>query len=544
VSARIEHAPPLGSAPGSSEGRWILGVYILISIASLIPYGVFQYPEIVDFPEHWARFYVECHISERPVAEMYELALAVIPNLATDLLNLGLCGVVDPRFVLLGSMVAAQAILYLAIVVVQRALWGRIHAFAALIPALGFNLVTFMGYANYLLGMALSFLLFALALRVGHRSKPRFILLCNLLGSLIFLSHIFALLLSIAFVFFFTAQNWFGHRGWLRRLAASAGATAAGFMLPSLGLLVMNSPGSSPRLDYLHKGRSIAAPFLGGFAPADALISVAVVVLLVVALRRRQIKIATVMRWPLAGLAALTLVLPNQISDAVDVDARIALAVFILLLASMAVPPGGRRMERGILAMAGAILLLRLASIGFEWTRFDRDVTELRSALSDLQPGSKLLTVFADGNSGNTSRGAKTTRWSCGSVPHLTIPYWHLASLATIDRQAFSALGFAGRGMQPIALRPGYAYVELGGSPLPSSVALLTMGTGLSSAEADAIRGTIDPDALAPYFIGWPAKFDTVIFFHFRCPTDFSPAILEEIRSGSFFTIYAVRHTQ
>src|SRR5690349_12807656 len=50
-----------------------LAVYVLFSLASLLPYCFFKYPEIVDFPEHWARFYVECHISERPLANIYEL---------------------------------------------------------------------------------------------------------------------------------------------------------------------------------------------------------------------------------------------------------------------------------------------------------------------------------------------------------------------------------------------------------------------------------------------------------------------------------------
>jgi hypothetical protein len=535
MTSEAEIAPVKDSSSDSVVGRWILPVYILISIASLAPYWLLRYPEIVDFPKHWARFYVECHIAERPVAQMYGLALAVIPNLATDLINLVLCGFIDPKFVLLGSMGVAQIILCLSIALMQQAIWGRMQAFAALIPALGLNLVSAMGYANYQLGMALAFLLFALSLSIGRRSKPQYLLLCNLLGSLIFLSHLFALILSIVFVFFFVAQNWFRQWEWIRRIAAAGVATAAGFALPGLGLIVMEGAGSSSRLDYIDKLRSLAAPFTSLFPPADALIAVAVVVLLFIAWRRRKIVVAAPLRWPLAGLLALCILLPAQISSAIDVDARIALAVFFLFLAGLGLRPGNERMQRGVLATAGAIMLLRLVSMGFEWTRFDRDVDELRGAFSVLQPGSRILTVFADG-----------ARWNCGSIARSSLPYWHLASLAMIDRQAFSALSSTGEGMQPIFLGAAYEEVAAGtdATPLAASAAVqaATMSPHDASPAAQALRGSLEAQGKSPYFLGWPAKFDWVVYFHFGCAADFAPPVLEKARAGSFFTIFAVRH--
>src|SRR5687768_2565646 len=101
-----------GKAAGivSPPQHWIVAIYVLLGVAGILPFLLFEHPRMVDLPNHWARLVVECAGTASPLRQMYRVDFTLVPNLAIDLVNVALCGVVGPKTVLIGTFVAAQAI--------------------------------------------------------------------------------------------------------------------------------------------------------------------------------------------------------------------------------------------------------------------------------------------------------------------------------------------------------------------------------------------------------------------------------------------------
>jgi hypothetical protein len=117
-----------------------------------------------------------------------------------------------------------------------------------------------------------------------------------------------------------------------------------------------------------------------------------------------------------------------------------------------------------------------------------------------------------------------------------SLAYSHVTSYLTIERRIFNPLEFTGVGMQPLSVTPQFAAVD---SP-----------TGQPYSPAIANR-FIDPDKAleklakeneAGFALRWPRNFDFVIFYHFGGAHNFNPALLEDVRDGSFFSILKVKH--
>ena len=260
-------------------------------------------PLAVDFPNHAARLFIECNLGDPALSRMYSVEYSLIPNLAIDLLNQPFCGLVDPMTFLRGTLVLTMAGILLVVWKLHTHLNDRPNAFVLLAPAMTFNLVTSMGYLNYLIGTFL-FLLFAwvmLRFDVLRRHRALAIALPNLFGGLIFLCHIFAVALAGVFLFGLRLAAESG-RPWLARTVRAGALTAVSFAVPLAMMLLAERSGFGFAYAIAAKIRTLWAPMIYLNIVVSGGIAVAWLVLFYWSFRERHAFVAPQMRWPVVSL--------------------------------------------------------------------------------------------------------------------------------------------------------------------------------------------------------------------------------------------------
>jgi hypothetical protein len=138
----------------------------------------------------------------------------------------------------------------------------------------------------------------------------------------------------------------------------------------------------------------------------------------------------------------LTLVLPFTAKGSFFLDARVAVAAFLALMAA-AVPAGGlgRGAALGALALALALGGARTAAIAADWRAQDARYAELLRGLEALPEGALVIPAEAAGF--QFAEGWTETRTR-------TPPYEHAAAYAVITRGALVTNLFARRGQNPL----------------------------------------------------------------------------------------------
>lgn len=490
-------------------------LYALFCLVSLLPFLLVKQPPILDYANHAARLSLACAPHDPAVAAMYRYRLGIIPDLAVDLVNLPLCGVLAPDQVLKLVIAVSLGLIYLAGWAIQRRLYGGANAFLLLLPALAFNDVTAMGYINFLAGIALGFAAIAAILWAGER-RGAVVAIGNSAGIAIFFCHIFALAFAMAAVWGLMLQR--ASRS-PRGILAATGWTLASFALPLLLVPLVPGDGEPLLYSYQEKLRGLVGPF---FTLDDRSIAVVPIVagLVLMLLVTRCARIDTVLRWPLAVTALYALALPGSIKAAYDVDARTMVAVAYLF--AIALRPVGSTSLAPLLSGAIAAWLtgLNLWAVQTVWLPFDRQMSEFRQATALLPPQAKVLSVMQGQD---------------GDPPGKPAYYWHVTSYATLDRRIFNPLDFTGVGMQPLSPTPAFAPYDTPSAtpPGPQGAMDLADPTPEDIRDAHAMR--------SGYALHWPRRFDYVIYYHFEAPPNFDPDDLELVRNGSFFSILKTR---
>lgn len=497
--------------------RLVTAVYCLLCGLSLIPFLWFSEPPITDFANHAARLFIACHQSDSAFAAMYQYRIGIIPNLAVDAVNLPLCGLVSPSMVLRLVTSGSLGVIYLSGWLIQQRLFGRPNAFLFLAPAIAFNLVTLMGYMNYLAGVAIVCLLVTYAIW-RQRSFRALLIACNLSGLALFFCHIFALLFGMM-VFFGLMLN--------REPLSAEGVMRAS--LKTLGLFAVPIalmgfvPSSEHALNIGYDDKLRASPpLIMSKTFSMRLCGVGLIAALYLAFRNSIATISPILRIPLAIVGLFVLLAPNQIQQGYDIDVRTLVA--LAYLAFMALRPLKNEVAvTGVLAATSAFFVsTQLWAAVTIWQPFSRQVDEFRAASEVMPATSRVLTLTDLNDSGLVA-------WPTA--------YIHLTSYATIDRHIFNPLEFTGVGMQPLVTTQAYAPI----SPGVGAVIYWSEAKKLADPTSETEKAA---SAYAPYAFAlrWPQKFDYVVYYHFGRPKNLNPALLTEVRPGRFFTIFKVKH--
>lgn len=493
--------PQAPSAAPAASTRLGLVYFALVALMAA-PVAVWPIPRSWDLVNHWARLTLYQTPVGDPLATLYQARLALIPNLAVDLLYLALAPVLSAESVIRLAWIAAFALPAWGAWRLNKALNGAPQPIVLVAPALSYNLVTTVGLVNFALGMGLAIHAVAWWLTM-NRNRPwaRFAVF-NLLSAALFFCHLaayagFCLVVGLIEASPRSGEAW---RDWLGRVWLAPFCVALGAIL-WLFAVPIEARSGGPGI----KAASLAAPMLVDNLSAGFVETMALAIALLAAWNRRLLTFAPAMRLPLAGLLVAIAVLPPARGAADYIDARLAVLFAYIAIASFSGPTGVSA-KRGLAAAAALVCVARVAAAAPGWAEYGREADDFRQAIRAIAPGARALVVAppADACDG-------------GAAQH---DLRGLANFVVIDRRALASTLFTGQGMQPVA--------QL--DPRMNDTPWVAVRPSWLASHEGAGGGP-----------SWREVYDTAILLHGNCVWRLDAPGLTPIAESSVATIYRVR---
>ena len=520
---------------------------LVMAAGTLVPFLTFETLPFVDWPNHLARLHALAAEPGSAIGQTYAAHWALIPDLGCDLVYLACKGWLSPETALRLCLTGALFLVTAAVWRMQWILFRTTSYAVALTPLMATGLSVSMGYVNYVMSVSIG--LAGTALTIGWRSRlsmARVACLCGL-ATLSWFAHVagfcvFGFVLAILFL---------SERPCMRRSGQVLPLTltqlgCAYLVVLGPGVLLSacaERQGFSGGIGYgegLQKMRFLLAPWL---ATAD-MTSLAVLPLclglVILVCRFGSLRLSPVLKPVVLLLAGLVVMLPWQIGDAIDVDARLVLPLTALLLAGTRVCLPSRVLPH--VACVTLVLLsamLRVHAMEQAASATGREVGAFRRAAALLPIGSALM-VARDADPPGT----------CSQTGENGLALLHLGSYAAIDRGAYVPTMFTASGMQP--LRVTRAPFQPRERPImPPSFALIDAVAKAGDVEQASLTSQGDP-GLAREFRAmtqsrnvdflrhWPDGYDALLVLHDGCPRRLMASRLSTLAEDRRFTLYRI----
>jgi hypothetical protein len=179
--------------PSGLNGSPAVIVFVLLAVASLLPVLLTPIPAMVDYPNHLARMYILSQNGSADANPYYEVAWALYPNLAMDLLIPQVARLISVENATRLFLLLSQLLIVGGALALERVVKGRVHlaGFAALmfLYCLPFS----WGFVNFEFGLGVAFWGIAGYLAVAERAWPMRFIANALFVIALFVAHFFAL---------------------------------------------------------------------------------------------------------------------------------------------------------------------------------------------------------------------------------------------------------------------------------------------------------------------------------------------------------------
>jgi len=491
---------------------WPLLACVVAAIILAAPLWLVGMPAMPDYPAHLAGFW----LIGGGAASHYSVAWDFVPNLASEVAVPALAKIMPLEFAARLFLTATVVLWVLGPALIQHALFGRI-GFGAVIAALfAYNANFIWGFFNYTFAAGAGMVVFALWIMTDARhssvQQAGFVVAFLLL----YFAHLFAFAVTILAIVCFELSN---PRDLVRRAASFAllclpGAAAFLFLKPpgaGSGNLAFNLADTA-------RDRIEAAIQFGFDDPATYL-TLALAVLAFAALLTRRATVHPRMRGVLAVFATAAVFAPEWAFGGWGVHLRLPAVLGALAFASL-----DWRLSPRWQAAAGTSALLAVATCATlltqNWRQFNAQYAEFRAHVADVGLHGRVLTVL-DGDS---------LGWSADQ------PYWHMAELAVIDRDAFTPLMFTTAGQHIVHARSPLDHIAAAtaaqGSP-PDIDELDDLAAGHMEADEDYRD-------IYPYLARFQCHFDQAVVIRGNGQRSRVPRTLRLVADHSFYAVYDI----
>ena len=229
----------------------------------------------------------------------------------------------------------------------------------------------------------------------------------------------------------------------------------------------------------------------------------------------------------LGAVAVLFAVSPLGFKGTGYLDARFAVMFGFLFFATI-MPIRLPRLAALLVTLAiVALFSLRTAQIAAVWYAHNRDLAQLRDAMSAVEPGSRVLLAMVGRNEAAPAERERLRRQYLSDGSRLDA---HTAALLLIERHAFWTFLFAQPEQQPIKLRSPYMEIAERTIGIPD-LRLLSAPNP-------------DPRDLArfPMEGQWSCCYDYVLLLEAAARPDFTHDNLELLRKSDYASLFRIRH--
>lgn len=520
----------------------ILGVYILLVAATLSPLLWAAVPPLVDYPNHLARMWILVHGTEIPeLAWNYIAHWRLLPDLAMDFVVPALAIAMPVE--LAGRVFIALTMLGLigGTLVLHRTLHGRFSIWPVWSVLFVYNAALFWGFLACLFAVAMY--MFVFSAWIASRGWPKVyrILLFSALGVLLFVLHVFAFgLYGLSVLAYEFANRLDGRRLMVRRFASLIMISLQflpGLLLwyASLGAVASTYTAYGNLGDKLY---ALFAPVNFGFFPTpfDRVLWLGVSVFLLLAARRGALRLAPVMRLPLAAMIVVTVLMPHYAHGSAFADIRLPVALPFVILASTTFTVNRQWVPPVLAGLALIGFSLRIWIVSESWQYYDGLFKEFRVASEVIAPGARLLVVepmIPEDDA--TVRDPMSLLGGPATFAKIQpMIFWQMGALAVIDRAAFFPALFTEA--SPVAVTPRNREVSGWGMPVTPN----DFAKSADAEEAELLDGPRDLYGQRMYWRAWPRTFDYVLWIHLGTSPKPTYSEIRQLASGSFFDIYEV----
>jgi hypothetical protein len=449
-------------APLGESIAWWATLFIVCLIL-IAPLTVVDVPPLLDYPNHLARAYVLAHGQANfHLSQMYAPHWAIIPNLAIDLL-------LPPLLLIMPVHTAGRILLAVALVMpvagtilYSQAVFGRRSYWPLASGLVACNGLFLLGFINFQLGIGLA-LVCAGAWRTWREARPLAAAALGVVSAVsLFFSHLMGLLFFLILILSHEIERARNVRQPHHSVTSSLRCIAWVIPLILVSLALYASSAFAAKAaeiaweiwqnKVIHAAMSVVNYNL--FLDTVTACVLVIVLLTLATLRRIIVPLGSIIA--LSGTVVLFMVAPFGFKGTGYVDARFAV-MFGFLLFGAVLPD---RVPRKIGFLVGSSMLalfsFRTAQTWVVWDLHGRDLDQFRSAMSAIEPGSRVLLAAVDAAEAAPARRELLHRQYLSDGSRLD---GHTAALLLIERHAFWPFLFANQDQQPIKLLPPYSQI-------------------------------------------------------------------------------------
>jgi hypothetical protein len=495
-----------------------VSVFVLLTAASLLPVLLTPIPAMVDYVNHLARMYILSANGSADANPYYEVAWALYPNLAMDLLIPQLARLVSVESATRLFLLLSQVLIIGGALALERVVKGRMHlaGFAALmfLYCLPFS----WGFVNFEFGLGVALWGISGYLMVAERAWPMRFIVNAVFATALFAAHFFALGVYGATLGLYelwrTCDRKTPYRDVVLRLVLLAIPVLALLELMRLTAGSIGGEGSSWFFEF--KPIWLFRIMNGYNLPLSAASSLVLLALLYFAIKHRVLKLDPAGIWLATGFAFLYLAIPSKLLGTSFSDLRMIPAAALILPAFCTLSLPGRRWTITALATVTGITLANLAVTYSVWLSYRTDYAAIIASFEKIDRGSKIL-VGGSGEDEDPPFG-DLTRYPMFYAPTLAVHY-----VDALVPNLFTAVG-----KQPVQARSPVRRLTIPyGGPVPLGV-LTAIATG-------------QPPSGVPLFIStWPRDYDYLYVLGPRTANPL-PDLLEELEASRRFVLYRIR---
>ncbi len=507
--------------------RVTLAVYAVLTVVVLVPVFAVQVPCLGDYLNHLARIHILTSIGRSPALQrFYEDHWRLVPYFGMDLPVAALARVM-PLYA------AGQIFVGLCVlmpVLAAATLHYAVHRRLSLVPALGFlvsyNYLLERGFLPYVVSAGLAVMLFAGWVATADWPRWRRAALFGTGGLLLYLSHAFAFAAYGILVGGYELGRIARRSGRPIGVVASDFAAAAAQALPVFALVAFGPADTGIRGSVEWQFGSISQWLVALLSPlyfqGEAWVAATCVVVPGLALALLPGTVLAPSVWPaLLALVVVACCVPHWLLGVFFADFRLPLVAAIVLIGAVSRGPRfARPLAIGVLAVTAVLVLTRSVDALVTLRRLDAQVAQLRQVVAALPVGARLLVVDeSEAVSLRTAEG---------------VMKWHMALVATIDRDAFVPFLFTDA--KPVQARPEFRQTM---SPYAKALSVQQLWEGFARHDppegppAAGNGGTI-------YWLGWTEKFDDVLVLHFGTDLGRLPPVLQKLAGSDVADLYRV----
>ena len=495
-------------------------VFALLLGASFSPVLLTAIPAMVDYPNHLVRMYILSQNGTPDANPYYEVAWALYPNLAMDLLIPQMARLLSVENATRLFLLLSQGLIVSGAAAIERVVKGRFQLapFAAVMFL--YCLPFTWGFVNFEFGLGAALWGIAAMLMVAERSWPLRLAVNAIFVAALFAAHFFALGVYGATLGLY--ELW---RAYDRKAAYGDSALRLVLLaVPAVALLgvmqfTAGSIGSEGTSWFFEFKPLWLFRIMNGYSLTVSAASMLVLMsLLYIAGKRGVLKLQPAGVWIATGFAVLYVAIPSKLFGTSFVDFRLIAAAALILPAFCSLALPNRRWTLAALAAVSGITLANLAVVLVVWLSYRADYAAIIESFRKIERGS--LVLVGGSGEGEDPPFQDLTEYPMAYAPTLAVHY----------ANAFVPNLFTAVGKQPVQPRAAVQRLAIPyGGPMPMRV-LVAIAAGKTGAD------------IPPFVQSWYRDYDYLYVLgpHIANPL---PNLLEELDSSARFVLYKIRRT-